>query len=91
MSARILFPAFLLLFHLLPTFGQTPNLSIVLDTSLSDIKVGQFFAVTGRIQLTNGNPVPSGQTIVALLSCSHRMEFGLEIPISKHGTDMIHV
>ena len=65
MSARILFPAFLLLFHLLPTFGQTPNLSIVLDTSLSDIRVGQFFAVTGRIQLTNGNPVPSGQTIVA--------------------------
>ncbi len=65
MNTRILFPAFLLLFHLLPTFGQTPNLSIVLDTSLSDIKVGQFFAVTGRIQLTNGNPVPSGQTIVA--------------------------
>ena len=45
--------------------GQTPNLSIVLDTTLSDIRVGQYFAVTGRIQITNGFSVPSGQTVIA--------------------------
>ena len=52
-----------LLFGLFGTVsGQ--NLEIVLDSTFTNLKIGQTFAVTGRIQ-NSGADIPSGQTIKA--------------------------
>ena len=59
---------FLLLGSIVPTFGQTtpPDLSFVLDSTFTNLKIGQTFSVTGRVQRTGG-AIPSGQTITAIV------------------------
>ena len=59
---------FWLLCSIVPAFGQTtpPDLSIVLDSTFTNLKVGQTFSVTGRVQRTGG-AIPSGQTITAIV------------------------
>ena len=63
---RLLALPFLLIVASMPAFGQStpPDLSIVLDSSFTNLKVGQFFSVTGRVQKT-GDDIPSGQVITA--------------------------
>ena len=41
------------------------NLEIVLDTTFTNLKIGQAFAVTGRVQSTGNTDIPAGQTIKA--------------------------
>ena len=50
-------------FQQLFPFGPK-NLEIVLDSTFTNLKIGQTFAVTGRVQ-NSGPDIPSGQTIKA--------------------------
>ena len=54
------------IFLLLGVFGTVSgqNLEIVLDSTFTNLKIGQTFAVTGRVQ-NSGADIPSGQTIKA--------------------------
>ena len=63
---RLVALPFLLVLAGMPAFGQStpPDLSIVLDSTFTNLKVGQFFSVTGRVQST-GDDIPSGQVITA--------------------------
>jgi hypothetical protein len=55
-----------IIFFLVGAFGTVSgqNLEIVLDSTFTNLKIGQTFAVTGRVQ-NSGADIPSGQTIKA--------------------------
>ena len=65
---RLVALPFLLVLAGMPAFGQStpPDLSIVLDSTFTNLKIGQYFSVTGRVQRT-GDAIPSGQTITAFV------------------------
>ncbi len=55
----------LLLGPLFSLHGQNQNLQVVLDSTFTNLKIGQAFAVTGRVQGNGLDVVPGGQIIKA--------------------------